>query len=95
MQPPSTDSDRAARRAPRVELDGDVTIRLEAGTIVGSGQNISVQGVYFTAPASLPVTVHIPGHGDLRGDLVRLDSMGDGRIGLAVRFHDPHPELLP
>jgi hypothetical protein len=83
------------RRAPRVELDGAVTIRFEAASIVGSGQNIAEQGVFFTAAGSLPVTVELAGAaGPITGDLVRLESMGDGRIGIAVKFHAPHPELI-
>lgn len=83
------------RQSPRVELDGEVTIRFDAGAIVGSGENISVQGVFFTADGSLPVTVQVAGRGDVRGRLVRLESMGDGRIGIAVRFDDAQPSLVP
>lgn len=95
MQQPATQAGAEVRRAPRVDLDGEVTIRFDAGTIVGSGENISVQGVFFTAIGQLPVTVQVAGRGDVRGRLVRLESMGDGRIGIAVRFDDGHPELLP
>jgi hypothetical protein len=82
------------RRATRVALDGEVTIRFDGGTILGSGENVSAQGVFFTALASLPVTVIIAGRGEVRGDLVRLETIGDGRIGLAVRFHEARPELV-
>ncbi len=83
-----------ARRDPRVDLDGEVTIQFDAGAIAGSGQNISVQGVFFTAEAALPVTVRIKGRGVVAGRLVRLESMGDGRIGIAVRFDEAKPELM-
>ncbi len=83
------------RVAPRVDIESEVTIAFAAGAIAGSGQNLSVQGVFFTADASLPVTVHIAGRGDVRGQLVRLESMGDGRIGIAVRFDEAHPALVP
>lgn len=83
-----------ARRDPRVELDNEVTIELGAGAITGSGQNISLQGVFFTTEASLPVTVRIQGRGEVAGRLVRLESMGDGRIGIAVRFDEARPELV-
>ena len=31
----------------------------------------------------------------VRGKLVRLESMGDGRYGIAVRFDEAQPQLLP
>lgn len=83
-----------ARRDPRVELDGEVTIQFDAGSLAGSGQNISVQGVFFTAEAALPVTVRVKGRGEVTGKLVRVESMGDGRLGIAVRFDQPQPGLL-
>ncbi|MBM4062419.1 MAG: PilZ domain-containing protein [Planctomycetes bacterium] len=83
------------RRDPRHELADQVTIRFEAGAIVGPGQNISQQGVFFTALASIPVTVQIAGREPaLRGELVRVETMGDGRVGLAVRFVEPSPQAL-
>lgn len=83
------------RRSPRVDIQGEVTIRFDAGSIVGSGENISLQGVFFTADGALPVTVQVAGRGDVTGKLVRLESMGDGRIGIAVRFDEAQPSLLP
>jgi hypothetical protein len=83
------------RRDPRIELAEQVTIRFEAGEIVGPGQNISLQGVFFTAPASIPVTVRIAGKSEVvRGELVRVETMGDGRVGIAVRFVAPQPDLV-
>jgi hypothetical protein len=83
------------RRDPRVDLDEQVTIQFEAGSIVGPGQNISVQGVFFTAEAVLPVTVRIAGKDQVvRGELVRFESMGGGCVGIAVRFLAPNPELM-
>lgn len=81
------------RQAPRVDIEAGVTIHFDVPAIVGDGQNLSAQGVFFTAEAVLPVTVRIAGKA-VPGTLVRLESMGDGRIGIAVRFHDSHPELL-
>lgn len=79
------------RQSVRVDLDGEVTIRFAAGAITGSGQNISAQGVFFTAEGELPVVVQIAGRGEVRGHLVRLESMGGGRIGVAVRFAEEFP----
>lgn len=93
MQEPRQQTGIEGRAAPRIDLDGEVTIRFDAGAIVGSGQNISAQGVFFTATGSLPVTVHVAGRGEMRGELVRLESMGGGCIGIAVRFDAPRPDL--
>lgn len=83
------------RKHARVDIDSVVTIRFDAGTIVGSGENISAQGVFFTADGTLPVTVQVAGQADVRGQLVRLESMGGGRIGIAVRFDAEHPSIVP
>lgn len=92
-RPPATID---SRRDPRVDLSQQVTIRFEAGSIVGPGQNISQQGVFFTAAASIPVTVAIDGRDEVvRGELVRVETMGDGRVGIAVRFLAPNPALMP
>lgn len=48
-----------SRRAERQSLAAAVTIEFGAGSIVGSGENISTEGVYFTAEGALPVTVRI------------------------------------
>jgi hypothetical protein len=85
----------AGRQSPRVDLAEEVRIEFAGGAISGSGQNISVQGVFFTANAAIPVTVHVEGRGEVRGRLVRLESMGDDRIGIAVRFDEDAPALLP
>lgn len=81
-----------ARRDPRVPIDEQVTIEFDVARLVGPGQNVSAQGVYFTTHGSLRVQVRI-GRSDrvVPGELVRLENMGDGRIGIAVRFL-PDPE---
>lgn len=71
-------------------MDEAVTVQFDAGSIVGSGQNISAQGVYFVADASITVTVQIEGVArTLRGELVRVNTMGEGKVGIAVRFLEP------
>lgn len=83
------------RRAPRVELDRQVTIRIGDQVLVGNGQNISAQGVFFVAEGRLPVEVEIEGRdGPLAGELVRTENMGAGQLGIAVRFDDAHPDLV-
>ncbi|MBL9078916.1 MAG: PilZ domain-containing protein [Planctomycetes bacterium] len=78
------------RREPRVPLDATVTVEVPATEIQGSGENISSQGVFFTAAGRLQVVVHIGGHGrTVAGELVRCETMGDGRVGIAIRFLEP------
>ena len=73
------------RQAERVPLDAKVSVTFLPGAIVGSGKNISWEGLYFTAEGSVPVTVHIDGR-EVKGHLVRFESMGDGKVGVAIRF---------
>lgn len=95
MQESNTETGIEARRAPRVELDGQVTIRFDVGSIVGSGQNVSPLGVYFSAATKLPVTVQIAGHPAIQGRLVRIDNMGEGQLGIAVCFDQEQQNLVP
>ena len=82
------------RRDPRVALEGTVSVEFDGGAVRGSGQNISSLGVFFTVDGSVPVTVHIGGREKaLRGELVRFEKMGEGRIGIAVRFLEPCADL--
>jgi hypothetical protein len=80
------------RRELRLPLDATVAVDVETIRIEGSGENISSQGVFFTATGSIPVTVHIGSdRAGLRGELVRCESMGGGRFGIAIRFLEPLP----
>lgn len=75
------------RRDPRLPIDDEVTIHIDAQSVVGPGKNVSAQGVYFTTAAALKVTVRIAGRDrEVPGELVRVESMGDGTVGIAVRF---------
>ncbi len=72
----------------------DVTIQFSQVEIVGPGQNISPQGVFFVADTTLRVKVKVDGvDGDLEGELVRVQAMGEDRVGVAVRFLEPLPDL--
>ena len=84
---PRQRSPSRGRRAERLPLDAPVKVQFAAGSIVGSGQNISSEGLYFTAEGSLRVTVHIEGR-EVTGQLVRFESMGNGKVGVAIRFVD-------
>ena len=83
------------RRAERHELGGRVTIRFDGDALVGDGQNISEQGVFFVAQGRIPVEVEVEGRdGVFRGEVVRTENMGDGQVGVAVKFDEPHPSLV-
>ncbi|MBX3461741.1 MAG: PilZ domain-containing protein [Planctomycetes bacterium] len=90
MAEPTDTTTTDQRRALRTPFDASVAIDLDAARIEGSGENLSAVGVFFTAVGPIPVTVHLAGRaGGIRGELVRCESMGDGRLGLAVRFLEP------
>ncbi|MEM7206014.1 MAG: PilZ domain-containing protein [Planctomycetota bacterium] len=81
----TTDERRINNRAP---LDNEVTVRFEPQQVVGPGQNISEDGVFFVADAAINVQVEISGTGGewRAGEIVRIQSMGEGKVGIAVRF---------
>ena len=88
-------SSMGSARSPRVDLAGQVTIRFAADALVGSGKNVSDQGVFFVADGSVPVKVTIEGReGELDGELVRVESMGAGKVGIAVKFDGLNPDLV-
>lgn len=75
------------RRAPRDDLAAAVTLEFAPGALVGPGKNISQSGVYFTIDAGIAVSLRIAGRdGAVAGELVRVDNMGGGQFGIAVRF---------
>jgi len=83
------------RRAERHELGGRVTIRFGGDVLVGDGQNISEQGVFFVAQGRIPVEVEVEGRdGVFRGEVVRTENMGGGQVGVAVKFDEPHTSLV-
>lgn len=78
------------RRPERRALEGEVVISFDSPTLIGPGQNISAQGVFFVTDGTLPVRVRVEGQDvDVAGEVVRVESMGDGKLGVAVRFSDP------
>lgn len=73
--------DERRRNAAPVEVRfGDLEIR-------GEGGNRSATGVYFIAEAAAPVEVVVDGEIH-RAELVRVENLGHGRLGVAVRFTD-------
>lgn len=95
-KPPADVKTDERRDGPRVPMDDNVTVTLLTDVIVGPGQNISPHGVFFVAEASLRVKVQMPGASQaVEGKLVRVQHMGEGKLGIAVRFDGqpgPSPE---
>ena len=83
------------RRDDRVDIDERVTIELIEGAMVGSGVNVSLQGVYFMTAGPIPVNVRIGDGSVVRGELIRAEAMGDERVGIAVRFLEQVAGLMP
>ena len=86
-----TDDQRKAtaerRQADRRPLQGEVTVRFELTELVGPGQNISETGVFFVVDRAIPVMVEVEGRDEpRRGELVRVQSMGQDGTGIAIRF---------
>lgn len=87
MDEPRTNAIADSRRDPRVPIGDEVTIVFDVDRIVGPGKNVSAQGLYFTTEAALRVKVNIAGQEtSVPGELVRVESMGNGQVGIAVRF---------
>ena len=82
---------KETRSAERVGFDGSVSIRVASDAIVGSGQNVSEQGVFFVSETPIKVSVEIGGRdAPMTGELVRIENMGAGVVGIAVKFDDAH-----
>lgn len=79
-----TETDR--RGGNRQALGGHVVVRFDDVPLVGSGQNISPDGVFFVAEGAVRVLVQLEGEEPVVGEVVRMTSMGDGKTGIAVAF---------
>ncbi|MCC6670628.1 MAG: PilZ domain-containing protein [Planctomycetes bacterium] len=78
------------RQSPRSAFSGRVTVRFGADALAGPGQNISREGVCFVADGVVRVLVEVEGRPEpVVGELVRVQTTGDGRTNLAIRFVDP------
>jgi hypothetical protein len=81
---PLADERRGGERQP---FDGEIRIRFLDPILVGPGENISGDGVFFVTEDSVRVEVSTDGDDKVyQGELVRLHSMGSGKTGVAVRF---------
>jgi hypothetical protein len=73
------------RDTTRQPTDAQVEVLWVEPGVVGSGQNISDDGVYFVTPGPVRVRVRVEGV-ELDGELVRAQSLDGSQTGIAVRF---------
>jgi hypothetical protein len=76
------------RRDPRIPIETPVELCLDAEVLRGVAQDLSAQGICFFTESELKVRVRLGEHGEveLPGRLVRLESVTDGQLVVAVRF---------
>ena len=84
-EPTQVDERRVVRRE---QLEGVVTVQFDEHTVVGPGQNVSDEGVFFVVEDALRVKVQLDSGGDAWRDaeVIRVQSMGDGKLGIAIKF---------
>lgn len=86
MREQDTKNRRDGERRP---MEGVLTVRVAACEIEGSSQNVSPDGVYFTAHGSLPVEVELPDGTRRTGKIMRVGAVREGELGIALRFDEP------
>ena len=82
---PSGQKQAERRGGDRLPTSAEVAVYIDQ-PIVGPGQNLSNEGVFFVTEGAIHVRVLVAGEGEREGELIRLESMGEGKLGLAVRF---------
>ncbi len=79
--------DQKERRiSDRNSMTQSVEVRFPEEPVTGPGQNLSEDGVLFVTQESLRVRVRIGDEQWVDGELIRVQNMGEGRIGVAVKF---------
>lgn len=79
--------DQKERRiSDRNSMTQSVEVRFPEEPATGPGQNLSEDGVLFVTQESLRVRVRIGDEQWVDGELIRVQNMGEGRIGVAVKF---------
>ncbi len=77
------------RIAERSVFEGRVVVDFADLELTGSARNVSSSGVYFVAEGKPRVVVRVDGEPAPRSaEIVRVESLGAGRFGIAVRFVD-------
>ena len=74
------------RSSDRNPMMKSVEVRFSEESVTGPGQNVSEDGVLFITQESLRVRVRIGDEQWADGELIRVQNMGEGRIGVAVKF---------
>jgi hypothetical protein len=90
-------TEKERRDTPRIPIASTVEIRIIGSTFQGPSENISTQGIFFVTDAAIAVEVTVsPRHPPLHGRIVRVQSVRENTLGIAVRFDEPLPaELEP
>ena len=85
MTPEQANQDR--RSTTRAPGPRTVTIRIPPTTLEGSAENLSSDGIYLLCDAEIRVEVDLPDSEEsCEGVLIRVESIRDGEIGLAIRL---------
>lgn len=76
------------RRDPRMPSESPVELHLDAEVLLGSAQDLSAQGICFFTETPLRVRVRVGESGEVEipGRIVRVESVTDGKLVVAVRF---------
>ncbi|MCB9917426.1 MAG: PilZ domain-containing protein [Planctomycetes bacterium] len=77
------------RRDERLPLEGKIIVRMPAQEFAGPSENLSRDGVFFTAGQNLTVEVVLPNGQARSGQIMRIGAVRDGEFGIAVRFDEP------
>lgn len=80
------------RGSPRDSRTVPVEVHFEKLKLLGPSANLSPEGVYFLAEAAIPVSVTISVEGKkriLKGRVVRVGSVNDKTLGIAIQFEEP------
>ncbi|HET6202242.1 MAG TPA: PilZ domain-containing protein [Planctomycetota bacterium] len=80
------------RTADRFASRRNVRIYFDAGPVPGPSANVSRDGLYFFADGPIRLTVEVEGRKkpvEVRGRLVRAESLNPTAVGIAVRFEEP------
>ena len=83
------DDRRGSQRDPRTL---PVEVHFEKLKLLGPSANLSSEGVYFLAEATIPVSVTISVDGkkrSLKGKVVRVGSVNEKTLGVAIQFEEP------
>lgn len=81
--------DERRRGGDRLPVSGVVTVSMPALAFEGPSENVSRDGVYFTAKQNLDVEVTLPNGTTRKGHIMRVGAVRDGEFGIAVRFAEP------